>query len=344
MQRRPKPQSRRLIRSAGAIVWRFRAGHDASAPGQPIALNEIEVLLVHRPQYRDWSWPKGKSEANEPIAQTAAREVEEETGEVIVLDNPLTTQRYRLGSGHTKEVHYWTAHSVGKGPIRAARRPVLRASTKEIDIARWCKPKKARQLLTRRGDRRLLDEVEHLAANGGLMSSALILLRHGKAASRASWGTNEETRPLTRLGGTQALDLVGLLSAFGADHLYASPWLRCQQTLQPYSSLSRLEIAADSRLTEAAAAVSPADVQEVTKELAAKKSGSHVICLHRPTLDGLLAPLLTDRGSHHFPQLDAPHIGLRPAEMFVVHLSHAGDKPQPIAIERHNAHTKILGG
>ena len=57
-------------------MWRFVDPERRGVPGQVIVPEDIEVLMVHRPRYKDWSWPKGKSEANEPIICAAIREVE----------------------------------------------------------------------------------------------------------------------------------------------------------------------------------------------------------------------------------------------------------------------------
>ena len=103
----PAPRPQRLVRSAGALVWRFADPARVARPGEPIDPADIEVLMVHRPRYHDWSWPKGKAENGEPLLAAAVREVEEETGQIIPLGAPLTTQRYRLGGGQTTEVHYW---------------------------------------------------------------------------------------------------------------------------------------------------------------------------------------------------------------------------------------------
>ncbi len=316
----------------------------APKPGTPLDPEDLEVLLVHRPQYRDWSWPKGKSESNEPIAQTAVREVEEETGAIVTLDHPLTTQRYRLGSGHIKEVYYWTGQLIGDNPARSARPPVIRASRKEIDVTLWAKPSRARQMLTRRGDRRLLDELVNHAVEATLDSATLILVRHAKATSRKAWDGPEQTRPLTRLGGTQALDLVPLLSAFGVDQLYASPWLRTEQTLAPYGALTREAIHLDGRLTEAAATENPVDLQVLMGELMGHTSGRRAVCVHRPTVKDLLKPVVGGRPFAHFPALERPKRELRTAEMFVIHLEHSRGEPRPVTIERHSVHTKLIGG
>ena len=57
----PAPRPQRLVRSAGALVWRFMDPARLAAPGEVIDPADIEVLMVHRPRYHDWSWPKGKA-------------------------------------------------------------------------------------------------------------------------------------------------------------------------------------------------------------------------------------------------------------------------------------------
>ena len=128
---------RGMVRAAGAVPWRLAPGVDAPLPGDPLAPSDMRVLIVHRPRYRDWGWPKGKAELNEPLCAAAAREVEEETGQVVALGAPLLTQRYRLGSGQLKEVYYWVGQPIGRGPAKSTRPPVARAGKREIDTCRW---------------------------------------------------------------------------------------------------------------------------------------------------------------------------------------------------------------
>ena len=59
--------TRAMVLAAGGVLWRG----DADDP---------EVALVHRPQYDDWSLPKGKAKPGEHLLVTALREVSEETG------------------------------------------------------------------------------------------------------------------------------------------------------------------------------------------------------------------------------------------------------------------------
>ena len=178
----PAPRPQRLVRSAGALVWRFTDPTRVARPGEPIDPADIEVLMVHRPRYHDWSWPKGKAENGEPLLAAAVREVEEETGQIITLGAPLTTQRYRLGGGQTKEVHYWVGTPLPADAAAARlRAPAARAPRTEIDQTTWASPEAASDMLTRRGDRRLLADLVARASEGRLVTSTILILRPGPA-------------------------------------------------------------------------------------------------------------------------------------------------------------------
>ena len=206
----PAPRPQRLVRSAGALVWRFADPTRVAAPGESIDPADIEVLMVHRPRYRGWSWPKGKAENGEPLVAAAVREVEEETGQVITLGAPLTTQRYRLGGGQTKEVHYWVGTPMpADDPAARLRAPIARAPRTEIDQTTWATPAAAADMLTRRGDRRLLADVVARAREGRLATSTIIVLRPGAAdpapidaASAAPVGGRASAPGTSASGGT----------------------------------------------------------------------------------------------------------------------------------------------
>lgn len=177
----PAPRPQRLVRSAGALVWRFTDRSRVAVPGEPIDPEDIEVLMVHRPRYHDWSWPKGKTENGESLVSAAVREVEEETGQIVTLGAPLTTQRYRLGGGQTKEVHYWVGTPVPTGHAsERLRAPVARAPRTEIDQTAWTSPERAADMLTRRGDRRLLADIVARAREGRLVTTTLLVLHPGQ--------------------------------------------------------------------------------------------------------------------------------------------------------------------
>jgi len=109
----------------------------------------LEVVLVHRPKYGDWSLPKGKLEAGESHLEAALREVEEETGLACRAGRELATLRYRDRRGRPKEVRFW--HMEPLSGRAAERRPDA-----EVDEVRWLPRDEALALLSYESERRLL--------------------------------------------------------------------------------------------------------------------------------------------------------------------------------------------
>ncbi len=123
----------RPVRAAGGIVWRRV---DAT----------VEIVLVHRPAYDDWAFPKGKLEPGESDEEAALREVEEETSLVCQLGAELGTTSYHDAKGRPKIVRYWAMTPVG-GVLTPAN---------EIDEARWVSRSEAAGLLSYARDTDLL--------------------------------------------------------------------------------------------------------------------------------------------------------------------------------------------
>ncbi|MFB7517563.1 NUDIX hydrolase [Streptomyces sp. NPDC056144] len=123
------------IQAAGCVLWR------PSPSGEG-----IEIALVHRPKYDDWSHPKGKRKRGESAEACALREVLEETGRRCELGRRLPTAHYTV-DGRPKEVVYWSARALDGGFV----------PTKEIDALVWLPPGTARHRLTQPRDRTLLD-------------------------------------------------------------------------------------------------------------------------------------------------------------------------------------------
>jgi 8-oxo-dGTP pyrophosphatase MutT (NUDIX family) len=127
-----------VVEAAGGVVWRrSRAG-------------EVEVLLVHRPRYDDWTVPKGKLGAGEDHAAAALREVEEETGLRCTLGDELPSTSYIDRKGRPKRVRYW-AMTPGGGDF---------TPTDEVDEVRWVPVDVAASQLSYPRDRAVLDALE----------------------------------------------------------------------------------------------------------------------------------------------------------------------------------------
>ncbi|MGH3439069.1 MAG: NUDIX hydrolase, partial [Sciscionella sp.] len=86
-----------MVRAAGGVLWRFAA------------TSGVEVALIHRPRYDDWSLPKGKLEDGETLAAAAVREIAEETGFPPVLGRRLPTIQYPLRENGSKQVDHFSA-------------------------------------------------------------------------------------------------------------------------------------------------------------------------------------------------------------------------------------------
>jgi 8-oxo-dGTP diphosphatase len=125
------------VRAAGGLVLRRGAG------------GVQEIALVHRPKYDDWTFPKGKLESGETDEEAAAREVFEETGLRVRLEDEVPSVRYRDTNGRPKVVRYWVMT-----PTSGHFEP-----NREVDELWWVPVDRAAELLTYDHDRELLDAV-----------------------------------------------------------------------------------------------------------------------------------------------------------------------------------------
>ncbi len=281
------------VRAAGVVTFR---------PGR-------EVLLVHRPKYDDWSFPKGKLERWEHSTAAAVREVAEETGVHVRLGPPLASQRYQVGR-RMKTVDYWTGRAVGDDDVSLYR------PNQEIDQVAWVRIDKADAMLTYAYDRETLAEAVKVRRR----TRPIVVLRHARARSRGAWKADDQLRPLLKTGAHDSERLVPLLAAYNVTRLISSPSIRCVQTVAPYAEMTGWEIETRRRLAEED--VTAKGIEKIADDLFDDDQGA-VICTHRPVLPEVYDALglrARQRGDE-----------LEPAEMMVLHVR----KGKVVAVERH---------
>ncbi|MGI9015940.1 MAG: NUDIX hydrolase [Euzebya sp.] len=138
MVQRVEEQGEPQVRAAGGVVWR----RDSTG--------RIEVLVVHRPRYDDWSLPKGKLDQGESFSQAAIREIAEETGIHGTLGQPLGEVRYLDHQGRSKVVKWWAVEAPQTDEEGEPSNP------DEIDDMRWVELSTADDLVSYPTDRQVL--------------------------------------------------------------------------------------------------------------------------------------------------------------------------------------------
>ena len=286
--------AKRYVEAAGGIIYRLRkttskeskpnstnpnedfgnVGSDSNACNQVLNENNIELCLVYRPKYNDWSWPKGKNEANESHRHTAVREVGEETGYAVTLGPHIAQIEYPLenegkkssaksstksGSQNNgqpeviKRIHYWMMREISESDAikrLPAFGPIKPAKPTEIGNVVWLTPEDARKKLTHDSDQLVLDAFLERIKSGQANYKTLILVRHGKAESRKAWQGSEATRPITPLGSAASYALGRELACYAPNKIVSSPWKRCLETVDAFAKNSSINIEKVAELTE----------------------------------------------------------------------------------------------
>ena len=134
-----------MIEAAGGAVWRWSDR------------KQLELLLIHRPRYDDWSLPKGKLAAGEPPLEGALREILEETGLRCRPGPKLAEVRYRDRKDRPKRVQYWSMQALD-GQF---------TPNDEVDEVRWVSPETAASLLTYDHDREVLEALAEILVREG---------------------------------------------------------------------------------------------------------------------------------------------------------------------------------
>ena len=253
------------IVAAGGVVWR----RDLD--------DEVEVLLVHRPRYDDWSLPKGKLEEGEALISCAYREVLEETGLSIKLGPYVGSVEYFVPDG-LKHVAYWSASLIEDN---SSFHP-----NDEVDRIIWLDLESAVFKATRDSDKSILERFGVTPYD----SSALIMLRHGKALERAEWQGEDEDRPLQLVGQLQAKRMLSLYQVFGLEEIHTSDAVRCLDTVAQMAKSLELTPVITNAVSEYTYKKSKEKAIDYAKELI-KRNKQVVLCSHNPVLPRMMEKL-----------------------------------------------------
>ncbi|GGB43419.1 ADP-ribose pyrophosphatase [Flexivirga endophytica] len=302
------------VAAAGAVLWR-REG------------DQLQVALVHRPKYDDWSWAKGKLDPGETWIEAAAREVLEETGFRPRIGIPLPRSVYSMQQGKLKEIRYWAAEVMsGSGDLE-----------NEIDEVAWLTPAQAQTRLSYVRDAMQLQAVIDADRAGKLQTWPLAVVRHADSVPRKQWDGDDPLRPLDDTGRRQALALVPVLAAYGIERLITSPSARCFATVQPYAAAAGIRLRTKAGLSEEIFDKEPDRAVRNLKRLL-KRGEPAALCTHRPVLPAVLERLRDtaepDSEVHEILAVAAED-GMTKGEALVCQISGRGRAARVLSVERH---------
>jgi 8-oxo-dGTP pyrophosphatase MutT (NUDIX family)/phosphohistidine phosphatase SixA len=302
-----------VVVAAGAILWRKEK-------------DELKVLMIHRTRYNDWSWPKGKLDKGEQVAEAAVRELKEETGLKVSLGVKLFISEYKLDNGRRKVVHYWAAEVSD-----AALKKQNFVPDEEVGSFEWLSVSEAKKRMTYKHDNDPLKELVRLDEANELKTRPIIVLRHAKATPRDEWSKGEATRPLLPAGDVQAVALTNVLAAYGPKFVVTSGWKRCLDTVLPYVTKRKAKLIKRSEFTELGAKNGPRRTHKLVHKVVLGGE-SAVICSHRPALPTVIEAL-SEYGSKSVRKEIEALEPLKPAEFYVFHLAQGKSNPKIVGIE-----------
>lgn len=275
-----------LIQAAGAVLWRKT---DKS---------NLEIAIIHRPRYGDWSLPKGKVEEGESHISAGYREIQEETGFESIFGPEIGSVVYKL-EGAPKEVRYWSAKATAK---------TGNPDPKEVDEVIWLEPTKAKEKLTNKDDRAIVDFFLEFGAD----TFPIILLRHAKALKRTDWDGDDGDRPLEHRGQLQAKRLLPIYMPYGISEVHTSDALRCIETIDLMARLIEKTPIFAADLSEYGFAKDKDAPLNYVQDLMDREI-SAIVCSHNPIIPKLVKKLV---GKKYFKSIDRE---LEPAQAIVLH-------------------------
>jgi 8-oxo-dGTP diphosphatase len=275
-----------LIQAAGAVLWRKSD------------ISQLEIAVIHRPRYDDWSLPKGKVESGESHISAGYREIQEETGYESTFGPEIGTVVYNL-EGAPKEVRYWAAAATVKTGT---------PNPQEVDEVLWLEPKKAKEKLSNKDDRAIVD----FFLEFGVDTFPIILLRHAKALKRTEWDGDDGDRPLEHRGQLQAKRLLPIYLPYGISEVHTSDALRCIETIDLMTRLIEKTAIFSADLSEYGYAKDREAPLDYVQDLM-DRGISAIVCSHNPIIPKVVKKLV---GKKYFKSMDRE---LEPAQAIVLH-------------------------
>jgi 8-oxo-dGTP diphosphatase len=276
-----------LIQAAGAVLWRKNSE------------SNTEIAVIHRPRYDDWSLPKGKVENNESHIATAYREVLEETGYTSTFGPEIGVVIYKL-EGAPKEVRYWAAQA---SDIQEGS-----PNPEEVDKLEWLSPKDAKERLTNKDDRKIVDYFLEF----GTDTFPIILLRHAKALKRTEWSGDDGDRPLEHKGQLQAKRLLPIYLPYLVKEVHTSDALRCTETVDPMTRALDITPIYSADLSEYGYEKDKEVSLDYIQDLMDRGIPA-LVCSHNPIIPKLVKKLV---GKKYFKSMDRE---LEPAQAIILH-------------------------
>ena len=274
------------ILAAGAVLWR---------KGEK---KKIEVLIIHRPKYDDWTFPKGKAEIGEPLIACAYREVLEETNIETAFGPYLGEVEYLTNDGK-KKVSFWSAKVIKEKEFN---------SNAEVDQLKWVEVTKVKEMLTLDTDRKILEQFLRIEPD----TKPLVLLRHAKAVTRDEWQGEDDDRPLDSYGQNQAKRLLAMYQVFNLEQIHSSDAVRCYDTVVAIAKGLNIKLEVTGKLSESTFKKDKEKAFDYAKDLI-KLNESVLLCSHNPILPKMLNKLTKKS------EVDTDEGKLLPADGWVIH-------------------------
>jgi len=292
-----------MIFAAGAVIWRRNE-------------KNVEIALVHRPRYDDWSLPKGKQDPGEAMISCAYREVIEETNLKVGFGPYIGDTEYFVADG-LKKVHYWSARLAEDSPEFHPN--------EEVDLLEWHSIESALDKATRDSDREIIQKFVTIPFD----SYPLIMLRHAKALAREEWQGEDEDRPLQQLGQQQARRALSIYQVYGLTQIHTSDAVRCHDTVDQMAKALDIPLTITNKVSEYTWKKNKEKAIDYAKDLI-KVNEPVILCSHNPVLPRMMEKLTKKI------DFDYPSNKLEPGEAWVLH----HDKKDVMQIDRLDAPVK----